>query len=55
MSSNGNIENWGYYNHAMVPTIQPHEEVDVSVVENGSLWTGGGGICTMDYGLRLRL
>lgn len=32
------MENWKYYNHAMIPTTAPHEEVDTRCVEDKSIW-----------------
>ena len=29
---------WQYYNHAMIPTTAPHEEVDLSPVVSGEIW-----------------
>lgn len=34
---------WCYYNHAIIPTIAPHETVDASALESGSLWRSVGG------------
>lgn len=30
--------NWKYYNHAMIPTTAPHEEVDTRSIDDGSIW-----------------
>ncbi len=32
------IEGWKYYNHAAIPTTAPHENPDLSPVEDGSIW-----------------
>ena len=32
------IKGWRYYNHAMVPEVAPHEEVDIEPVKNGEIW-----------------
>lgn len=32
------IKGWKYYNHAMIPTTAPHEEVDTTPVEDGSIF-----------------
>ena len=39
------INGWKYYNHAMIPTGSPDEEVDTSSIENGEIWrdSSGGG------------
>lgn len=37
------IKGWRYYNHAAIPSIPPHEELDTSVIEDGSIWRLGGG------------
>ena len=29
---------WCYYNHSVVPTTAPHEEPDLSPIEDGSIW-----------------
>lgn len=29
---------WKYYNHALLPTIAPHEKVDELVIIQGKLW-----------------
>lgn len=29
---------WKYYNHAAIPTTAPHEEVDLSPIQDGSIW-----------------
>lgn len=34
---------WKYYNHAMIPDLPPHEEVDVFAIKDGSVWKLGGG------------
>ena len=32
------IEGWRYYNHAIVPTTLPHEEINKAPLEDGSIW-----------------
>lgn len=32
------MENWYYYNHAMLPKKAPHEEADTSVIIDGTIW-----------------
>ena len=40
------INGWKYYNHAMIPTGSPDEEVDTSSIENGEIWCdSSGGRC----------
>ena len=29
---------WRYYNHAIIPTTLPHEEVDTTLIKNGTVW-----------------
>ena len=29
---------WIYYNHAMIPTTAPHEEPDLRIINDGSIW-----------------
>lgn len=38
----GKIEGWKYYNHAAVPNCAPHEIVDTSAIDNGSIWKMDG-------------
>ena len=52
------IEGWKYYNHAMLPTSEPHEIPDMRPIESGAVWNAGGGysfICKVDNRLGLRL
>ena len=37
------INGWKYYNHAMIPTGSPDEEVDTSSIENGEIWRNSSG------------
>lgn len=48
---------WRYYNHAMLPTTAPHQEVDIGAVEDGSVWklAGGGEAPAGTLDLRFRL
>jgi hypothetical protein len=32
------MDGWRYYNHAMIPTIPPHESVNTACVEDKSIW-----------------
>ena len=32
------MTDWKYYNHALIPTSAPHEEVDMTDIENGTAW-----------------
>ena len=52
------INGWKYYNHAMIPTGSPDEEVDTSSIENGEIGrdSSGGGTtsCSVDIGLGVR-
>ena len=32
------IKGWKYYNHAAVPSVSPHEEPDLTPVENRNIW-----------------
>ena len=38
-----NIDGWKYYNHAAIPTVAPHEPVNIQPVKNGTIWRMGGG------------
>lgn len=37
------IPGWTYYNHAAIQSTPPHESVDASCVEDGSIWDLDGG------------
>ncbi len=37
------IKGWHYYNHAALPQVLPHEEPDLTAVEDGSVWNLTGG------------
>lgn len=41
------INGWKYYNHAMIPTTAPHEEVDLSPIKDRSIWKTGDGIAIL--------
>ena len=32
------VKGWRYYNHAVIPTTLPHEEVDITPIESGAVW-----------------
>lgn len=32
------LSGWRYYNHAIIPNVAPHENVDLSVIHDGSVW-----------------
>lgn len=32
------IEGWNYYQHAAIPAVYPHENPDLTPVENGAIW-----------------
>lgn len=39
------INDWRYYNHAVIPSTGPHEEPDISCIKNKSIWKlNGGGV-----------
>lgn len=38
------IKDWKYYNHAVIPSVEPHEEPDMSCIKDRSIWKVGGGI-----------
>lgn len=38
-----NIDGWKYYNHAAIPTTEPHETPDISAVTDGRIWEISGG------------
>ena len=37
------VKGWKYYNHAMVPTCAPHENPDLSAINDRDFWKPGGG------------
>ena len=38
------LKDWKYYNHAVIPAVEPHEEPDLSCIKDKSIWKVGGGI-----------
>ncbi|MBQ8849447.1 MAG: hypothetical protein IJ011_03825 [Clostridia bacterium] len=34
------IIGWRYYNHAMIPDVAPHKEIDASIVKKSEFWRG---------------
>jgi hypothetical protein len=32
------MKNWKFYNHAAIPTTQPHEDVDMAPLKDGTIW-----------------
>lgn len=36
------IQNWTYYNHAIISTLEPHEIANTSAIDDGSIWHGWG-------------
>lgn len=38
------IDGWKYYNHAAMPTAAPHEKINMSPINNGSIWKIGGAL-----------
>lgn len=44
------IQGWKYYNHAMIPTTAPHENVLLDPVERGKCLKYRGGVyrCLLD-------
>lgn len=46
---------WKYYNHALIPSIAPHEVPDLTPLKDGTIWKIGGGVpllarWTTDFG-----
>ena len=37
------IEGWKYYNHGAIPTTAPHEKINITPIEDGSIWEIDGG------------
>lgn len=42
------IDNWTYYNHAVIPVTAPHKTPQMSPIKDGSIWKirGGRGLHT---------
>lgn len=40
---NMNTKDWKYYNHAIIPSTEPHEEPVFSDSKKQSIWKIGGG------------
>lgn len=38
------LKDWKYYNHAVIPAVEPHEKPDLSCIKDRSIWKVGGGI-----------
>lgn len=34
-----NVPGWKYYNHAMVPSVWPHEDVDLNPIKDKTIWS----------------
>lgn len=48
-----NLKDWKYYNHAIIPAVEPHEKTDLSCIKDRTIWKVGGYTisCKVDYGL----
>ena len=38
------LNDWKYYNHAVIPAVEPHEKPDLACIKDKSIWKVGGGI-----------
>ena len=47
------MKEWKYYNHAMIPTVAPHERIDVEPLIDKQFWREKqeSVVCTMDFGV----
>lgn len=36
-----NVDDWKYYNHAVIPSVEPHEVPDTSCIKDRSIWKIG--------------
>lgn len=36
------LDDWVYYNHAVIPSIEPKQNIDVKPLKDGSIWNFGG-------------
>lgn len=46
------LKDWKYYNHAVIPAVEPHEEPDLSCIKDKSIWKVGGVYHFLQDGLR---
>ena len=37
------LNDWKYYNHAVIPAVEPHEKPDLACIKDKSIWKVGGG------------
>ena len=37
------VNGWRYYNHAALPDVAPHVNVNLTPLNDGSIWKMGGG------------
>lgn len=47
------IKDWKYYNHAVIPSVEPHEEPDMSCIKDRSIWKVGGVCRSLRDGLQI--
>lgn len=36
------LKDWKYYNHAIIPAVEPHEKPDLSCIKDRTIWKVGG-------------
>ena len=47
------IEEWKYYNHAVIPSVAPHREPDLACIKDKSIWKVGGVYRSQQDGLQI--
>ncbi len=39
---NMSLNDWKFYNHAVIPAVEPHEQPDLTCIKDKSIWKVGG-------------
>lgn len=47
------LKDWKYYNHAIIPAVEPHEKPDLSCIKDRTIWKVGGVYHFLQGGLRI--
>lgn len=50
---NMSLNDWKYYNHAVIPAVEPHEKPDLACIKDKSIWKVGGVYRSLQDGLRI--
>ena len=51
--NNMSLKDWKYYNHAVIPAVEPHEQPDLTCIRDKSIWKVGGVYRFLQDGLRI--